>query len=128
MRSSNHADIVTVASPSGHTVHFGRNAKGNHVISSQMIEDADHWFHAGSGVPGSHVLLKPSSGAVTKEDKAFCKRIAIQHSKCKSGACGVIVARGHQVLMRQSDPLGTVVVAEATHQAITFCMREKVIM
>lgn len=107
------SDIVTVTSPSGHTVHFGRNARGNHVISSQLIEDADYWFHAGSATPGSHVLLKPMMGdlsKVTKEDMAFCKRIAIQHSKCKNGACGVSVARGHQVSVRQSDPLGTVVV------------------
>jgi predicted ribosome quality control (RQC) complex YloA/Tae2 family protein len=108
-----HADVVTVTSPSGHTVHYGRNAKGNHVISSQLVEASDYWFHAASGVPGSHVLLKHNgrSKTVTKEDKAFCRRIAIERSKCKSGACGVCVARGQQVTVRdRGDPLGTVVV------------------
>lgn len=107
------ADVCTATAPSGNTVHYGRNARGNHIVSSRLIEDADFWFHAGGGTPGAHVLLKGDVTRVTKEDKAFCKRMAIAHSRCKSGACGISEARGHQVSVRPVGPLGTVVVTKA---------------
>lgn len=105
--------ISKVTSPSGHTVYFGRNAHDNHIISSHLIDPRDYWFHA-NGVSGSHVLMKcDGSFKISKDDKAFCKKIAVKHSKCKSGASGVCQKRGYEVCVRPCDKLGTVVLYNA---------------
>ncbi len=43
--------------PGGYEVLVGRNARENEVLTFQVAQPHDYWFHA-RGVPGAHVLLR----------------------------------------------------------------------
>ncbi|MDO5116808.1 MAG: NFACT family protein [Synergistaceae bacterium] len=64
-------------------VYAGLSAKGNRYLTFRLASADDIWFHA-QGVPGAHVILRPTaqlSDEETERMTAFCASLAAFYSK-----------------------------------------------
>lgn len=64
----------------------GLSAKGNRWLTFRFASPDDWWFHA-QGVPGAHVILRPTAaltGGEFEELAAFCASLAVFYSKAKN--------------------------------------------
>lgn len=64
----------------------GLSAKGNRWLTFRFASPDDWWFHA-QGVPGAHVILRPTAaltGDEFEELAAFCASLAVFYSKAKN--------------------------------------------
>ncbi len=64
----------------------GLSAKGNRWLTFRFALPDDWWFHA-QGVPGAHVILRPTvalTGGEFEELAAFCASLAVFYSKAKN--------------------------------------------
>lgn len=64
----------------------GLSAKGNRWLTFRFASPDDWWFHA-QGVPGAHVILRPTAALTDGEfDElaAFCASLAVFYSKAKN--------------------------------------------
>lgn len=64
----------------------GLSAKGNRWLTFRFASPDDWWFHA-QGVPGAHVILRPTATPTDDEFEelaAFCASLAVFYSKAKN--------------------------------------------
>merc|ERR1712070_744830 len=78
-------EVDCFLSPSGHEVVVGRSASANERVSFELTLPNGFWFHADSGVAGSHVaILCPASEVHALEDVEFAAAICAWHSKARN--------------------------------------------
>jgi predicted ribosome quality control (RQC) complex YloA/Tae2 family protein len=71
------------SSPGGFEVWVGRNNRQNDYLTFRTANDYDLWFHT-QEIPGSHVLLRLSPGAVAEQaDLEFAANLAAFHSRAR---------------------------------------------
>ena len=71
------------SSPSGFEVLIGRNNRQNDQLTFRLAGDYDLWFHT-QEIPGSHVLLRVSPGAVAEAaDLQFTADLAAYYSRAR---------------------------------------------
>lgn len=69
--------------PAGHILLVGRNNLQNDRLTFKTAEPSDWWFHT-QKIPGSHVILRPNSGAaVDDETLNFACQLAVYFSKAR---------------------------------------------
>ena len=66
--------------PSGLTLHVGRNHRQNEWIAFRQARRGDIWFHA-QELPGSHVVLKSSERLASEADLAAAADLAAHYSR-----------------------------------------------
>ena len=69
-------------SPSGLTIQVGRNHRQNDWISLKQAKPGDLWFHA-QECPGSHVVLKASTGPADDGDIGLAADLAALFSRAR---------------------------------------------
>ena len=77
-------DVREYELPGGWQVLVGRTDTDNDLLSTQVAQSDDWWFHV-RGLPGSHVILRARQGV--EPDKETLKRaaaIAAYHSKARN--------------------------------------------
>lgn len=66
----------------------GLSAKGNRYLTFRFASSDDWWFHA-QGVPGSHIIMRPTA-AVTDDEfqelAKFCASLAVFYSKAQKAS------------------------------------------
>ncbi|GLI67503.1 hypothetical protein VaNZ11_011705 [Volvox africanus] len=116
----NTASARRYVSPGGFTVLVGRNNKQNDVLSTQVAQDDDLWFHV-RGMPGSHTLLRVSRGGPepTDVDVQYAADLAAFFSRaCDSLKVDVIVSRGAWVRKPRGAKPGSVMVTKELKNAV----------
>ncbi len=96
---------LQLKSPAGLTIQVGRNHQQNDWISIRQAKSGDIWFHAQES-PGSHVVLKASSGLAEEEDIKLAAHLAAHFSR----------ARGNRfvpIIMTSTDNLKKIPGAQA---------------
>ncbi|GFR44448.1 hypothetical protein Agub_g5659, partial [Astrephomene gubernaculifera] len=121
-------------SPGGFTVLVGRNNKQNDVISSQIAADDDLWFHV-RGLPGSHTLLRVTSGSSasssssssssrpqagpSEDDIQFAADLAAFYSRAKDSLkVDVVMTRGSWVRKPRGAKPGAVAVTKELRNVV----------
>ena len=100
-------------SPDGFTVLVGRTAEDNDVLSLELCEPWDFWFHLASD-SGSHVVVRNPGRLerLPKETERFAAGLAAGYSKGKGARrAAVHAARGADVSKRRGQPPGEVTLA-----------------
>jgi predicted ribosome quality control (RQC) complex YloA/Tae2 family protein len=73
--------------PGGWSVFAGRTDDDNDLLSITLASPDDWWFHAASGVPGSHVILRARPDAEPpREILKQAAAIAAYHSKARAAS------------------------------------------
>jgi predicted ribosome quality control (RQC) complex YloA/Tae2 family protein len=101
-------------SPDGFTVLVGRTAEDNDVLSLELCEPWDFWFHLASD-SGSHVVVRNPDRVdkLPKETERFAAGLAVGYSKAKGAKrAAVHAARGADVSKRKGQPPGEVMLAK----------------
>src|SRR5215470_12429125 len=96
--------------PGGWSVLAGRTDDDNDVLSTTVVQPDDWWFHAASGVAGSHVILRARIGEQpSREVLRMAAAIAAYHSKARA-ASNVLVSltRGRHVSKPRRGKAGLV--------------------
>ncbi len=73
---------LQLRSPNGLLIQVGRNHRQNDWISLRQARPGDLWFHA-QECPGSHVVLKASSGLASEEDLVLAADLAAHFSRAR---------------------------------------------
>ncbi len=76
---------LEILSPKGLLIQIGRNHRQNEWISIRKAKNGDIWFHA-QECPGSHVVLKSSSGLAEEKDLQMAADLAAFFSRAKGNA------------------------------------------
>jgi predicted ribosome quality control (RQC) complex YloA/Tae2 family protein len=105
-------EIDCFLSPSGHEVIVGRNAAANERVSFELALSNGFWFHADSGVAGSHVAILCAATEVSAlEDVEFAAAIAAWHSKARAeSSAAVVFCHGGQLARPPIPKLGQVMI------------------
>lgn len=103
-------EIDCFHSPSGHEVVVGRSAGANERVSFELAWKDGFWFHADSGVAGSHVAILCRAEEVSYlEDVEFAAAITAWHSKARNEPlAAVCYCYGGQVSRPRVPKLGLV--------------------
>ena len=80
--STGHPQPLELISPGGLRLQVGRNHRQNDWISLRQACSGDLWFHA-QECPGSHVVLKASSGLAEDADLQIAADLAAHFSRAK---------------------------------------------
>jgi predicted ribosome quality control (RQC) complex YloA/Tae2 family protein len=97
--------------PGGWKVLAGKNDEENDLLSTEVAQPEDWWFHVRS-TPGSHVVLQVPEGEEPGRDvlKAAAA-IAAWHSKARgAGKVAVSYTRACNVSKPRRSPTGTVTI------------------
>ncbi len=97
-------------SPDGFTVLVGKSAEDNDLLSIQLCEPWDFWFHL-AGDSGSHVVVRNPErlDRLPKTTELFAAALAAGYSKARNaGRVAVHAARGADVSKRRGQPPGEV--------------------
>jgi predicted ribosome quality control (RQC) complex YloA/Tae2 family protein len=90
----------------GYTILIGKNASMNDILTFQIAESEDLWFHV-SGVPGSHVVIKNKGEEIPKEVIREAARLAAENSK-SVGKTKVVYTKRKYVTKNKSHEEGQV--------------------
>ena len=101
----------------GFDVLMGRDAKSNDVLTTEIADDRDIWFHA-KGVPGSHVIIKVGNDIPTKDVIKKAAEIAAKNSK-SDGKTVVVYCLKKFVSKKPEHNLGQVSVDYKNAKTIT---------
>lgn len=103
-------EIDCFLSPNGHEVVVGRSAGANERVSFELAWKDGFWFHADSGVAGSHAAILCRAGEVAcLEDVEFAASLAAWHSKARSEPlAAVCFCAGDQLSRPRIPKLGQV--------------------
>ena len=118
-RKQGHPQPLELQSPSGLTIQVGRNHRQNDWISLRQAKPGDLWFHA-QECPGSHVVLKASTGPADDDDLRLGADLAALFSRARGNRRVAVVMVPVEQLQRivGAGP-GTV-----RHQGGTVCWAE----
>lgn len=99
----------------GWQVVVGKSDADNDIISTEVVEPEEWWFHVAS-VPGSHVILThPEGEEPTKELLKLAAAIAAWHSKARgSKKVAVHACKGKQVSKPRGAKAGLVHISRFT--------------
>lgn len=103
-------------SPDGFTVLVGKSAEDNDLLTTQLTQPLDFWFHL-AGDSGSHVLVRNPDHLerLPKATELYAAALAAGHSKAKNaGRVAVHMARGAEVSKRRGQPPGEVTLKRYT--------------
>ncbi|MEB3174865.1 MAG: NFACT RNA binding domain-containing protein [Cyanobacteriota bacterium] len=102
-------------SPSGYEIWVGRNNRQNDLLTFRLAGDYDLWFHA-QEIPGSHVLLRLSPGAVPEaEDLQSAADVGVYFSQARqSDQAPVVYTRPKHVFKPKGAKPGMVVYQRET--------------
>lgn len=93
----------------GYQILIGRNAEMNDILTTQIANEEDIFFHA-SGVPGSHVIIiKKENEEVPKEVIQRAAELAAVNSRGK-GQVRVVWTKAKYVTKDKSQKMGEVYV------------------
>ena len=99
---------LEVRSPGGLTIQVGRNHRQNDWISLRQARPGDLWFHA-QECPGSHVVLKASSGLAEEPDLNLAADLAALFSRARAnGRVAVVMVPVEQLQRIAGAGPGTV--------------------
>ena len=99
---------MEVRSPGGLTIQVGRNHRQNDWISLRQARPGDLWFHA-QECPGSHVVLKASSGLAEEPDLNLAADLAALFSRARAnGRVAVVMVPVEQLQRIAGAGPGTV--------------------
>ena len=90
---------LQVQSPSGLSIQVGRNHRQNEWISLRQARSGDLWFHA-QECPGSHVVLKSSTGLAEEEDLQMACDLAAYFSRARGNVRVAVVMVATEQLQR----------------------------
>ncbi|MEY4353003.1 MAG: hypothetical protein RLZZ609_1244 [Cyanobacteriota bacterium] len=90
---------LELRSPSGLCLQVGRNHRQNDWISLRQARRGDLWFHA-QEVPGSHVVLKASTGPTAEADLEAAADLAAHFSRGRGNARVPVVMVPTEALQR----------------------------
>ena len=100
--------IKEIQTPSGLKIQIGSNNRQNELISLRKRKKGDLWFHA-QETPGSHVVLKSSSGLFDEKDIQLAADLASFFSRARGNKLSPIIMVPIENLQRISGSLpGTV--------------------
>ena len=97
-------------SPDGFTVLVGKSAADNDLLSLELCEPWDFWFHL-AGDSGSHVVVRNPERLerLPRATERFAAALAAGYSRARSaGRVAVHVARGADLSKRRGQPPGEV--------------------
>ena len=108
-RNKEHASTIKeIQSPSGLKIQIGSNNRQNELISLRKGKKGDLWFHA-QETPGSHVVLKSSTGLFDDKDIQLAADLASFFSRARGNKLTPIIMVPIENLQRISGSLpGTV--------------------
>ena len=108
-RKKEHASTIKeIQSPSGLKIQIGSNNRQNELISLRKGKKGDLWFHA-QETPGSHVVLKSSTGLFDDKDIQLAADLASFFSRARGNKLAPIIMVPIENLQRISGSLpGTV--------------------
>ena len=99
---------MEIKSPNNLLIQIGRNHRQNELISLRKGKKGDLWFHA-QETPGSHIVLKSSSGLVDEKDIQLAADLASFFSRARGNKQVPIIMVPIENLKRVSGALpGTV--------------------
>ena len=81
---------LELVSPGGLVLQVGRNHRQNDWISLRQARSGDLWFHA-QECPGSHVVLKASSGLPEDDDLTLAADLAAYFSRARGNSRVAVV-------------------------------------
>ena len=81
---------LELVSPGGLLLQVGRNHRQNDWISLRQARSGDLWFHA-QECPGSHVVLKASSGLPEDDDLTLAADLAAYFSRARGNSRVAVV-------------------------------------
>ena len=81
---------LELVSPGGLVLQVGRNHRQNDWISLRQARSGDLWFHA-QECPGSHVVLKASSGVPEDDDLTLAADLAAYFSRARGNSRVAVV-------------------------------------
>ena len=90
---------LELQSPSGLTIQVGRNHRQNEWISLRQARSGDLWFHA-QECPGSHIVLKSSTGLAHDEDLQLACDLAAYFSRARGNVRVAVVMVATEQLQR----------------------------
>jgi len=89
--------------PSGARIYVGRSPRENAELTFGLARPDDLWFHA-RGIPGSHVILQPPSGAALDEsDLDAAADLAATHSRGRNAGRVEIDYTERKYVRKQRD-------------------------
>jgi predicted ribosome quality control (RQC) complex YloA/Tae2 family protein len=103
-------------SPDGLTVLVGKTAEENDLLTTQLTQPLDFWFHL-AGDSGSHVLVRNPDrlDRLPKATELFAAGLAAGYSKARNaGRVAVHMCRGAEVRKRRGQPPGEVTLERFT--------------
>ena len=99
---------LEIRSPAGLLIQVGRNHRQNDWISLRRARPGDLWFHA-QECPGSHVVLKASTGFAEDDDVTLAADLAAWFSRARGNRRVAVVRAPVEHLQRIAGAaLGTV--------------------
>lgn len=107
--------IIQYELPGGWTLLVGATAADNDILSSQIAEPEDWWFHV-EHVPGSHVILRAKADEEPRREiLRQAAAVAAYHSKARNaGLVPVYCTRACYVRKPSGVNVGTVEVTKGT--------------
>ncbi|MEB3159682.1 MAG: NFACT RNA binding domain-containing protein [Synechococcus sp.] len=107
-RSGAQPKPLELLSPGGLVIQLGRNHRQNEWISFKQARPGDLWFHA-QECPGSHVVLKASTGLAEEADLTLAADLAALFSRARAnGRVAVVMVPVEQLQRIAGAGPGTV--------------------
>jgi predicted ribosome quality control (RQC) complex YloA/Tae2 family protein len=90
----------------GYEILIGRNAEMNDILTTEIADKEDLWFHA-SQVPGSHIIIKNKGEEIPKEVIRRAGELAAINSRGK-GKVKVVWTKAKYVTKEKGHEIGEV--------------------
>jgi len=90
----------------GYEILIGKNAQMNDILTFEIANDNDLWFHV-SGVPGSHVIIRKKDEEIPKDIIKKASELAVKNSKAQ-GKVKVIYTERKNVTKNNNHRIGQV--------------------
>ena len=92
----------------GYEILIGRNAEMNDILTTQVADENDLWFHT-SGVAGAHIIIRYKGEEVPKEVIQKAAELAAKNSR-GHGKTKVVWTKAKYVTKDKDQKLGEVYV------------------
>lgn len=90
----------------GYEILIGKNAEMNDILTFEIANDNDLWFHV-SSVPGSHVVIRKKDEEIPKDIIKKAAELAVKNSKAQ-GKVKVVYTERKNVTKNNSHKIGQV--------------------
>lgn len=112
-------DVIEIDLPLGFKGYAGKNARGNEIVSFQIANGEDFWFHA-SDYNGAHLIVRnvKKEEELPFEVERFALKYVAQHSSAPTGNVVEVIETKAKYLARVKGKVGTVYVAKSKKRKI----------